>query len=379
MQVRVLPGTLNHSCWRAFGVPFVPGSQDRVQYVLPAEWDWHVATWLSWPRPETISFPGLEARAQQIWLELVATIAPFEPVHVNVPEPALYRVVARRLAACGLDRCDRVQLHLIPSDEPWIRDHGPIFVRAAGAAPLRPVVLNWRYNAWGGKYPPWNADDLVPRRVAQLLGCSTVDVPAVLEGGAIDSNGRGVLLASRCLLAPSRNGHVGARDLESMFRQYLGATHTVWIDAVLAGDDTDGHVDQLVRFCGPDTVLYAQDHPRDEANAGLGAKLLAQLRAAQDTLGVRWRLVPLRLPAPLEREGVRLPASYLNFYYVNGAVIVPVFGCPEDAAACSVLQRLHPDRQVVPFDARELIWGLGAVHCATQQQPAIDSQCLALG
>ena len=339
-------------------------------YLLPAESGRHVATWISWPRPETISFPGIEQRAQDIWLELAATIAHFEPVHINLPDPSLYRVVSRRLAARGLDRCDRVQLHLVPSNEPWIRDHGPIFVWPARGDSTRPVILNWRYNAWGGKYPPWDDDDLVPRRVGSLLGCPVLDVPVVLEGGAIEANGQGVLLASACLADSPRNPGLTREHLAEYFRRYLGVKWTVWIDAALAGDDTDGHVDQLVRFCGPTVVVYAEGHPEDEANAGLADRLLQQLTAAQQALGFSWTLVPIRLPAPLYREGIRLPASYLNFYYVNGGLIVPVFGCPEDADACRILAELHPDRRVVPFDARDLIWGLGAVHCATQQQPA---------
>ena len=343
---------------------------------MPAEWEQHAATWIAWPRREGISYPGLEEEAQRIWLSLAEVISRYEPVHINVFHMGYYQFVARELRRRGLLTAARCQIHLVPAYEPWIRDHGPLFVfPTAGAA--TPTVLDWRFNAWGGKYPPWDLDDLVPGRVARLLSLPSVSLPFVLEGGAIETNGAGLLLASAtCLLNPNRNGAQARPALEAALRRFLGAAQVVWLEGELDGDDTDGHLDQHVRFIDERTVLFASVEDWSDPNWRSLARLRVQIEEKLRAPGLIDAAIPMRLPPRRVFRGQPLPMSYLNFYFVNGALIVPVYGEATDDHAVGLLRDLLPNRDIVPFPARDMIWGLGAVHCATQQQPAMsENRC----
>ena len=341
-------------------------------YRMPAEWERHQATWLSWPRRDGISFPDAFEAVPGLWLRMLEALSPGELVHVNVGDDAQEAEVRRLLATSSAVRADRVFLHRIPTDEPWCRDHGPTFVvddRAGDLAPL--AVVDWRYNAWGGKYPPFERDDAVPRQIAALLAVPVFSPGIVMEGGSIDVNGRGTLLTTEsCLLNPNRNPTLSRAEIEKALGEFLGVTQVVWLGDGIAGDDTDGHVDDLSRFVAAGTVVtVVEDDPADENYRPLRDNL-ERLRAARDQDGAPLTVVELPMPRPLVRDGQRLPASYANFYIGNEVVLAPVFADPADARALATLARCFPGRRIVGIDARDLVWGLGAFHCVTQQQPA---------
>ena len=331
-------------------------------YRLPAEWEPHAATWLSWPHNRA-TWPGKFAPIPAVWAVLARTIARFEPVHVLAGGEVMAE--ARRLVGDAAG----VTFHDVPTNDAWIRDHGPTFLAGAPGAPR--VLVDWQYNAWGGKYPPFDLDNAVPRRVAAILGRRRFDPGIVLEGGAIDSNGRGTILASEtCLANPNRNAGLSRADLERYLADYLGARHVVWIRGEIAGDDTDGHVDQLARFVGPRTVVVArEDDPDDENHASLEG-ISRDLSGARDQDGRPLEVASLPMPRPLHLGDARLPACYVNFYVANGLVVVPQFGDPADGAATGILGDLFPDREIVGLPALDLVWGLGAYHCATLQECA---------
>jgi len=263
-----------------------------------------------------------------------------------------------------------VTLHDIPTNDCWARDHGPSFL--TGPADRPPALVDWGYNAWGGKYPPYDLDNDVPRRVAQLTGRRRFTPGIILEGGAIDGNGRGSLLTTeQCLLNENRNRGLSRAEMETYLADYCGATHVLWLGQGIAGDDTDGHIDELARFVGPRTVVAAvEEDPADENHAPL-AENYRRLTSMTDQDG--WPLQVVRLPMPGARYfgNHRLPASYCNFYIANRVVIVPQFDDPADQVALDTLGKLFPDRQVLGHDAIDLVWGLGAFHCITQQEPAV--------
>jgi agmatine deiminase len=334
---------------------------------MPAEWEPHAATWLSWPRAEGISFPGLYERVPALWLRMIEELSSGEDVHVNVLDAEDEAGVAALLDASTTVVRARVHLHRIPTNEPWCRDHGPIFVVRPGEV----AAVDWGYNAWGGKYPPFDRDDAVPRHVAALLGVRVFSPGIVMEGGSLDVNGQGTLLTTEsCLLNPNRNPTLDRAAIEGYLRDYLGVRHVLWLGAGIAGDDTDGHVDDITRFVAPDTIVTAvEDDPADENHRPL-AENVARLRAARDQDGNPFTIRTLPMPAPVVRDGQRLPASYANFYVGNAVVLVPTFADPNDARALAVIGDCFPTRRVVGIDSRDLVWGLGAFHCATQQQPA---------
>jgi agmatine deiminase len=340
-------------------------------YSFPAEWRRHAATWLSWPRPEGISFPGFYHRAIEDVGRVAAAIAACEPLHVNVPNANYERIVREQLEAAGVPR-RRLTVHHIPTNECWTRDHGPAFVQRVRRGRTETAVVDWGFNAWGGKYPPWDADDAVPTRVASVLGLPVFKADIVMEGGAIDVNGAGTLLTTTsCLLHPNRNGGLGQAEVERYLKAYYGQRHVVWLGEGIAGDDTDGHVDDLARFIGERVIVTAvEDDPTDANYKRLRANRRA-LERARDADGRSFEVVELPMPPAVVLEGQRLPATNVNFLFVNGALLVPTFGDRgRDRRAVASLQRALPRRRVVGVDCRALIWGLGAIHCLTQQQPA---------
>ncbi|MEX2559300.1 MAG: agmatine deiminase family protein [Pirellulales bacterium] len=346
-------------------------------YRMPAEWEPHAATWLSWPHtPET--WPGQFEPIPAIWTELVAALSLVEPVHVLAGEGAVFEQANSLLAgflnrsgAAGSPR-HPVHLHPIATNDAWTRDHGPIFLVGPAGSP--PVLVDWDYNAWGGKYPPYDLDQQVPRLVAEMLGYRRYEPGIVLEGGAIDVNGRGALLTTeQCLLNPNRNPHLGRRQVERYLADYLAARHVIWLGRGIAGDDTDGHIDELARFVGPRTVVAAvEEDPADENYRPLRDNF-ERLQMATDEQGRSLELVSMPMPRPVYYGDRRLPASYMNFYIANGLVIAPAFGDPADTTVQEALARLLPGRRVIGMRAVELAWGLGAFHCITQQQPVVPN------
>ena len=335
-------------------------------YRMPAEWERHAATWLSWPRRDGISFPGAYDRVVPTLRAMVETLLDSEPVNINVCNGA-HEAEAR--SALGGSPNERLTFHLIPTNEPWCRDHGPIFLTRAEEPRL--AVVDWDYNAWGGKYPPCDLDEVVPTRVAAKLKLPVYYPHMILEGGSIEVNGTGALLTTEgCLLNPNRNPQLSRAQIEARLRDYLGVREILWLGDGIEGDDTDGHIDDLTRFVAERTVVtVVEDDESDPNHAPLQANLerLRRLTIGGEPLDV----MTLPMPAKIVREDLRLPASYANFYIANERVLLPTFADPRDEEAAEVLQRAFPTRRVVSIDCRELIWGLGAFHCLTQQQPAV--------
>lgn len=342
---------------------------------MPAEWEPHEATWLGWPHNAS-DWPGKFAAIPWVYGEIVRKIAAGETARIIV-ESAAHEAKARRLLArVGAD-LSRVEFFRIPTDRGWTRDFGPIFVRQDRPVP-EVAVAGFRFNAWA-RYADWKNDARVPGRAASALGLRLLrprvgNQEVVLEGGAIDVNGRGSILATEeCLLDPrvqARNPGMTRADLEGVFRESLGAAHVIWLGRGIAGDDTHGHVDDLCRFVGPGTVVLCRErNPRDENYRPLEENR-ERLEGARLENGSRLEVVPLPMPAPLYLDGVRLPASYANFYVCNAAVLVPTFNDPNDRLALGILSERIPDRPVVGIHAVDLVWGFGTLHCLTQQQPA---------
>jgi len=335
-------------------------------YRWPAEWEPHAATWLAWPHKES-SWPGKLERIPPVFVEMVRALVPGERVEVLVRSADEAREVGGLLAAAGIDRAG-FGLHEIATDDAWIRDHGPVFV-TRGEAP-RLAAIDWGYNAWGGKYAPWDQDAAVARRVADLVGVRRFEPGIVLEAGSIEGDGRGTLLTTEsCLLNPNRNAGLSRQEIEAKLRENLAVDTILWLGDGIAGDDTDGHVDDLTRFVAPGVVVtVVEDDPSDENFAALRDNLV-RLEKMRDARGKTLEVIPLPMPRPLLEGDQRLPASYANFYVGNEVVLVPTFADPADEKALAVLARCFPGRRIAGIEARDLVWGLGAFHCLTQQQP----------
>ena len=336
---------------------------------MPAEWEPHRGTWLSWPHKEA-SWPGKFAGVPAIFARMVRLLADREEVHVNVAGPDMETQVRALLADEGADT-GNVFFHYHPTNDAWCRDHGPIFVQRRTAEDVEQLILDWGYNAWGGKYPPYDLDNAIPTRIAEECGIPVLHPGMVLEGGSIEVNGRGTLLTTEaCLLNPNRNPEMSRGQIEMRLRDYLGVTNILWLGEGIAGDDTDGHVDDLTRFVDPRTlVTVIEDDPSDENYAPLQENL-DRLRSMRDQDGAPFRIETLPMPRAVHHEGQRLPASYANFYIANGLVLLPTYDPDRDEEAKSTLARLLPGREVVGIDCTDLVWGLGAFHCVTQQWPA---------
>ena len=335
-------------------------------YRMPAEWEPHAATWLSWPRRDGIRFPDAFERVLPTLRLMVEALLTSEPVCINVGDE---RHEAEARAALGGGALEGVTFHHIPTNEPWCRDHGPIFLTRDEEPRL--VIVDWDYNAWGGKYPPCDLDEVVPTRIGEILGAPVFYPHMILEGGSIDVNGAGALLTSEsCLLNPNRNPDLARPEIEQRLRDYLGVREILWLGDGIEGDDTDGHIDDLARFVAKRTIVTVVERNRDDANYEPLQENLNRLRAMK--VGAEpLEIITLPMPGKIVREDQRLPASYANFYIANECVLLPTFADPSDAAAIEILQRAFPSRCIAPIDCRELIWGLGAFHCLTQQQPAI--------
>ena len=344
---------------------------------MPAEWEPHAATWIAWPHNAS-DWPGKFGAIPWIYVEIVRLLASHERVEILVRDAGLEQRASRMLRLAGIPM-ERVRWHRWATNRVWMRDSGPIFVRnAAGEV----GVTDWKFNAWA-KYDDWQMDDRNPERVARLLQMrrwqpACVDARGrmrrvVLEGGSIDTNGRGSLLTTEeCLLSEvqQRNPGLGREQLEQVFADYLGVEQVIWLGRGTAGDDTHGHVDDITRFVGAETVVTAvEPNVQDENHTPLKENL-ARLRAARTPQGRQWTVVELPMPRAVVFRGQRLPASYANFYVANGCVLVPTFHDARDRVALQILAELFPEREVIGIHCMDFIWGLGALHCMTQQQPA---------
>jgi len=346
-------------------------------YRMPAEWEPHAATWIAWPHnPE--DWPGKFQPIPWVYAEIVRHLSRVEEVHILVNDEAAQNRAAAVLKRGGANMA-RCHFHCWLTDRVWLRDSGPIFVkRPSGDL----AIVNWRFNAWA-KYDNWRRDDQIPQHVARLYGMQDIrpeveGTRLVLEGGAIDVNGQGTLIATEeCLLSEvqQRNPSLGSREetreqLEHAFDEHLGILQTLWLHRGCAGDDTHGHVDDITRFVAPNRILTAvEPNTKDENHLPL-AENLARLHAARNLNGDRFEVTQLPMPAPVFFEGQRLPASYANFYIANSLVLVPTFNDPNDRRALNIVAACFPDREVVGIHAVDLVWGLGTLHCLSQQEPA---------
>ncbi len=364
-------------------------------YRMPAEWEPHQATWVSWPHKEA-SWPGKIETIKPVYARMVAELSRSEMVHVNVNDDRMEAEARKLLAELG--PLGEIVFHHLPTNDAWCRDHGAIFVKRdhvlggrGGTArrvvrraeanldpsaqqELRPpaerlLALDWKYNAWGDKYPPYDLDNQIPKGMADFLNIPRVEIPWVLEGGSIDTNGEGVLLTTEaCLLNPNRNPELSKDQIERLLKDHLGVDQILWLSDGIVGDDTDGHIDDITRFVNSSTVVTAIEADQDDENHDILAENLAKLKTFRID-GKPLNIVELPMPQLVECEGQRLPASYANFYIGNTVVLLPFYGGPKDGLAREVLETLFPDRKIIGIDCTDLIWGLGAFHCLTQQVP----------
>ncbi len=342
----------------------------QLGFRMPAEWEPHRGTWLSWPHKEA-SWPGKFAPVPEIFCEIVRHLARSEEVHINVAGLAMEDDVRRQLLSRTIPLND-VYFHHNPTNDAWCRDHGPVFIQRETDRGREQAIIDWGFNAWGGKYPPFDLDDVVPMRIGEEYRIPVFHPGIVMEGGSLDVNGRGTLLTTEsCLLNPNRNPALTRDDIERYLRDYLGVTRILWLGNGIEGDDTDGHVDDLTRFTDAHTVVtVVEDDPAD-ANYQPLQENLARLREMRDQDGEPLRVVSLPMPRRLEHDGQRLPASYANFYIANTCVLLPTYDRERDQQARETLENLFPNRKVIGIDCTDLVWGLGAFHCVTQQWPAL--------
>jgi agmatine deiminase len=373
-------------------------------YTFPAEWEPHSGTWFSWPRPEGISFPDKYHTVPENLARIFAAIAPREAVHINVPNGNYERIVKAELKqhGCGLKN---IFFHHIKTNESWCRDHGPAFLRRVipRKYPRSPkgelrrlqlryelAVVDWGFNAWGGKYPPYDDDDAVPTRIAEefklplfyphTIGVSPMENhgrdahdTVVMEGGSIDVNGAGTLLTTTdCLLNKNRNPGLSKLQIEQYLKDYYGQQHICWLTGGIDGDDTDGHIDDLARFISPTKIVIGMDDDPKDSNFKVLKSARKQLEKLRDQDGRPFEIIEIPMPGVVEFDNQRLPATYVNFYFVNGALLVPTYRHKKnDKRAIEILQQHLPKHKVIGIDCTELIWGLGAIHCLSQQQPRV--------
>jgi agmatine deiminase len=342
----------------------------QLGYRMPAEWEPHAGTWFTWPRPEGISFPDKYQTVPPVYAALIRHLVEVEDVHINVwnaEKEALVRSILTELDT----PLQRIHFHHFPAYEPWCRDHGPIFLVRDKDGHRERAIIDWGYNAWGNKYPPFDLDDAIPEHVAALRKLPLFKPGIVMEGGSIEVNGRGSLITTEaCLLNPNRNPHLTQNQIEQYLKDYLGVTNVIWLGDGIVGDDTDGHIDDMTRFIDPNTIVTViEEDPRDE-NYEILKENRERLEHVRDEQSRIFNIVEMPMPEPVMHEGQRLPASYANFYIANGIVLVPTYRSKHDSRALEILQRHMSKHRVIGIDSTELIWGLGSFHCISQQEPA---------
>ena len=355
-------------------------------YRMPAEWEPHEGTWLSWPHnPRT--WVGNFGPIPHVFVEIVRALCAYENVHICVRDALSETSVRQMLSGAGLDSTECIHLYQIPTNDAWARDHGPVFIK--NDAHKKPslkheesgiAIVDWKFNSWGEKYFPWDDDDAVPERIAKRLELPCFSPRVVLEGGSIDVNGKGSVLTTECvLLNPNRNPTLSRKQIEDRLNDYLSVRHVIWLGDGISGDDTDGHIDDLSRFVNDHTVVTLVEDDVEDCNYRALHENFERLQSAKDQDGSKLEIVPLPTPGKVFRGAVhggrpaeeRLPASYANFYIGNGSVLVPTFGHPNDAKVLGLLGSFFPGRKMIGIRCNDLVGGYGAIHCVTQQQPAI--------
>jgi agmatine deiminase len=343
-------------------------SPKALGYRFPAEFEPHAATWLSWPHKEA-SWPGKIDSIFPAYAKFIQLLSEGEEVHINVANPSMEAFARKHIEAAGATM-DQVCFHYFPTNDAWCRDHGPAFL-VNDQAEQRKALVKWNYNAWGGKYPPFDLDNEIPYHIARYRNIPTFSPGIIMEGGSIEVNGKGTLMTTEaCLLNPNRNPHLSKPEIEVFLKEYYGVDHILWLRDGIVGDDTDGHIDDLTRFVNEDTVVTVVEEDKADENYEVLKENVELLEQMTLETGKSLNIVELPMPKAVIFEDMRLPASYANFYIANTSVIVPTFRDSNDDKALSILQSCFPDRKVVGVDSWDLIWGLGSFHCLSQQEPA---------
>jgi agmatine deiminase len=338
-------------------------------YYFPAEFAPHRATWLSWPHKEA-SWPGKINSIYPYYSLFIKELAKSEKVCINVNDDAMKSFAIQCLTEAGAD-INQVSFFLHPTNDAWCRDHGPAFL-INPAAKQKKIIVDWNYNAWGGKYPPYDLDDVIPTLIGKYFEIPVYHPGIIMEGGSVEFNGEGTVLTSECcLLNKNRNPHLNKKQLEKYLLDYYGAQQVLWVSEGITGDDTDGHIDDTIRFVNGDTVLTVIEENKSDENYGLLQENLRQLKKMRLLNGKQLNIVELPMPEQVIYEDQRLPASYANFYISNRSVIVPTFRNRQDEKALRIIQDCFPGREVIGIDSTEIIWGLGSFHCLSQQEPAV--------
>lgn len=341
----------------------------QLGYYFPAEFAKHTATWLSWPHKEA-SWPGKINTIFPVYAEFVKRVAEGELVNINIVDEAMKQFAVQQLEKVNAD-LSKINFFFHPTNDAWCRDHGPAFL-INPKAEQKKVIVDWGYNAWGGKYPPFDLDDVIPTLIAQHYNIPVFHPGIVMEGGSVEFNGKGTLLTTTsCLLNPNRNPHLSQKQIEEYLHKYYGVDHILWLGDGIEGDDTDGHIDDLTRFVNEDTVVTVVETNKKDPNYEPLQENLKLLKTLRLESRKQMNIVELPMPAPLIYEGMRLPTSYANFYISNKYIVVPTFRDKNDDKACAILQECFKDRTVIGLDSTDIIWGLGSFHCLSQQEPEV--------
>lgn len=340
-----------------------------MNYLMPAEWESHEATWLAWPHNKS-HWPGKFRQIPKVFARIVLALREGgDKVYICVNDKEMEMRARHVIASAARNDNSDIRFFHIPTNASWSRDYGPIFVYDKAG---RRVITDWIFNMWGGKYPPWDLDDAVPKRIAKIFKIPCVSPSIILEGGSIEVNGKGTLITTeQCLLNKNRNPALSRREIENYLRHYLGATNILWLKEGIVGDDTDGHIDDLARFVDSRTIVCQIENNKKDANYRILRKNYEALKKMKDQNGKPFRIIKMPMPAPVFYKKERLPASYANFYIANRAVLIPTFQCKQDSTALAIFTKLFPHRKIIEIDCVDLVWGLGTIHCSTQQMPAI--------
>lgn len=338
-------------------------------YYFPAEFEIHEATWLSWPHKEA-SWPGKIDTIFPSYTKFIKELTKGELVRINVANEAMKNFAISHLQKEGVD-INNIEFFFNPTNDAWCRDHGPAFL-INPALEQKKVIVDWGYNAWGNKYPPFDLDDVIPTLIGKHFNIPVFHPGIVMEGGSVEFNGKGsVMTSTACLLNTNRNPHLNQEQIEEFLCDYYGMEQVLWIDEGIVGDDTDGHIDDTVRFVNDDTVLTVIEENKNDENYKLLQHNLQQLKKMRLLNGRQLNIVELPLPPEMIYEDQRLPCSYANFYIANKSVIVPTFRASTDDKALQIIQKCFSDRNVVGIDSFDIIWGLGSFHCLSQQEPLV--------
>ena len=341
----------------------------QLGYFFPAEFTPHVATWLSWPHKEE-SWPGKLHSIYPFYSAFIKELTNGEHVNINVNDEEMRSFAEKQLKLAGVD-LNKVSFFFHPTNDAWCRDHGPAFLINPNAEKKK-VIVDWNYNAWGNKYPPYDLDDVIPTLIGEKLNLPVFYPGIIMEGGSVEFNGKGTLLTSTaCLLNPNRNPHLNQKQIEEHLYNYYGVEQILWVDEGIVGDDTDGHIDDTVRFVNEDTVITVVEENKNDENYELLQKNMQQLKKMRLLNGKQLNIVEIPMPDEVIYEDQRLPASYANFYIANQSVIVPTYRCNKDKKALQILEQYFPGRKVIGIDSTDLVWGLGSFHCLSQQEPQV--------